>query len=48
MQDNIEVWLGVNNKIFGDALVINGDPKPEIKFVSAERFTETIKNPKEL
>ena len=38
----------MDDTIIGDTLVIHGDLKPEIKFFSAERFTETIKNPEEL
>ena len=35
----------MNPEIQGDILVINGDLKPEVKFVSAERFTEEIEDP---
>ena len=48
MQADIESWMDMDDSILGDSLVIHGDQKPEVKFVSAERFTETITNPEEL
>ena len=45
MQQDLELWLDMNPDIQGDILVINGDLKPEVKFVSAERFTEEITDP---
>ena len=48
MQADIESWMDMDDSILGDSLVIHGDQKPEVKFVSAERFTETIANPEEL
>ena len=34
--------------IEGDVLVIYGNLKPEVKFVSAERFSQEIDNPEEM
>ena len=34
--------------IQGDVIIIHGNLKPEVKFVSAERFTQVITNPEEL
>ena len=48
MQAKIELWLDMNDDIKGDALVINGGLKLEVKFASAERFTRVIDNPEEL
>ena len=48
MQADVESWMDMDDSILGDLLVIHGDQKPEVKFVSAERFTETIANPEEL
>ena len=39
-QPEIELWLDMNDDIKGDVLVINGELKPEVKFASAERFTQ--------
>ena len=38
----------MNEILKGDVIVIYGDLKPEVKFVSAERFTKVIVNPGEL
>ena len=40
--------MDMDDSILGDSLVIHGDQKPEVKFVSAERFAETITNLEEL
>ena len=48
MQADIELWLDMKEDIQGDVIVIYGDLKPEVKFVSAERFTQVITNPEEL
>ena len=48
MQSDIELWLGMNNDIKCDALVISGALKPEVKFASAERFTRVVDDPEEL
>ena len=48
MQSEIELWLDMNDEIKGDVLVINGELKPEVKFASAERFTQVIDNQEEL
>ena len=48
MQADIELWLDMNETVKGDVIVIYGDLKPEVKFVSAERFTKVIVNPEEL
>lgn len=48
IQADIESWMDIDDSILGDSHVIHGDQKPEVKFVSVERFTETIANPEEL
>ena len=48
MQADIELWLDMHETVKGDVIVIYGDLKPEVKFVSAERFTKVIVNPEEL
>ena len=48
MQSDIELWLDMKEDIQGDVVVIYGDLKPEVKFVTAERFTQVISNPEEL
>ena len=48
MQADVELWLDMNENIKGDVIVIYGDLKPEVKFVSAERFTKIHGNPEEL
>ena len=48
MQADVELWLDMNENIKGDAIVIYGDLKPKVKFVSAERFTKVNENPEEL
>ena len=48
MQYEIELWLDTNDDIKGDVLVINGDLKSEVKFASAERFTQVVENLEEL
>ena len=48
MQADVESWLDMNENIKGDVIVIHGDLKPEVKFVSAERFTKIHENPEEL
>ena len=42
---DIEQWLNSSDEIKGDILIIHGDMKKEVKFVSAERFTESIDDP---
>ena len=39
MQADIDLWLDMNENIKGDVIVIYGDLKPEVKFVSAEQLT---------
>ena len=41
---DIEQWLNSSDDIKGD-LIIHDDTKKEVKFVSAEKFTELIENP---
>ena len=36
LRSDIESWMDMNDKIQGDVLIIQGDPQPEVKFVSAE------------
>ena len=48
MQADVELWLDMNECIKGDVIVIYGHLKPEVKFVSAKRFTQVIHNPEEL
>jgi len=48
MQQELELWLDMNPDIQGDVLVINGYLKPEVKFVSAERFTEEVEDAESL
>ena len=48
MQADIEGWLEIDDNILRDMLVFHGDLKPGVKFVSAERFTETISNSEEV
>ena len=48
MQVDIESWLDLDDSILGDLLVIYGDQKPEVKCISAQSFTESIKNLEEL
>ena len=48
MQSDIELWLDMNDDIKGNALVISGALKPEVKFASAERFTRVVDDPEEL
>ena len=38
----------MNEVIQGDVIVIYGDLKPDVKFVSVERFVQFIANPEEL
>ena len=45
LKEDIEMWLNYSDDIKGDVIIINGDMKKEVKFVSAERFTESIENP---
>ena len=42
---DIEQWLNSSDDIKGDDLIIHGDMKKEVKFVSAEWFTESIADP---
>ena len=42
---DIEQWLNSSDDIKGDVLIIHGDMKKEVNFVSAERFTESIADP---
>ena len=48
MKVDIEQWLNASDDIKGDVLLIHGDMKKEVKYISAERFTKTITNPQEL
>ena len=48
MHADVELWLDMHANIKGDVIVIYGDLKPEVKFVSAERFTKVNENPEEL
>ena len=48
MKVDIEQWLNASDDIKGDVLIIHGDMKKEVKFISAERFTKIITNPQEL
>ena len=43
IQVDIKLWLNLDDSISGDLLVIHGVQKPEVKFASAQRFTESIK-----
>ena len=45
---DVEHWLDSSNDIKGDALIIQGDMKAEVKFVSAQMFTKTVDNAEEL
>ena len=45
---DLEQWMNSSDNIKGDVLIIHGDMKKEVKFVSAERFTRTVTNPQEL
>ena len=45
IQADIESWLDMDDTILIDTLVIHGDQNPEVKLVSAERFTEKVCNP---
>ena len=45
---DLEQWMNSSDIIKGDVLIIHGDMKKEVKFVSAERFTTTVTNPQEL
>ena len=40
--------MNASDDIKGDVLIIHGDMKKEVKFVSAERLTKNINNPQEL
>ena len=40
--------MNSSDEIKGDVLIIHGDMKKEIKFVSAERFTQSTINPQVL
>jgi len=42
---DIEQWLNSSGDIKGDVIIIHGDMKKEVTFVSAERFTASIENP---
>ena len=37
--------MDMNNNIKGDVLIIQGDLQPEVKFVSAQQFTQHIVDP---
>ena len=39
---DIEQWLDQSDDIKGDALIIQGDMKQEVKFISAEMFTQIV------
>ena len=45
---DVEHWLDSSDDIKGDALIIHGDMKAEVKFVSASMFTKTVANAEEL
>ena len=45
---DVEHWLDSSDGIKGDALIIHGDMKAEVKFVSAQMFTKTTENAEEL
>ena len=45
---DVEHWLDSSNGIKGDALIIQGDMKVEIKFISAQMFTKIVDNAEEL
>ena len=45
---DVEHWLDSSNGIKGDALIIQGDMKAEVKFISAQMFTKIVDNAKEL
>jgi len=48
IQADIEAWLDMDDTILRDTLLIHGDQKPEVKFMSAEKFTETVSDPEDL
>ena len=45
---DVEHWLDSSDGIKGDALIIHGDMKAEVKFVSAQMFTKNTENAKDL
>ena len=45
---DIEHWLDLSDGINGDALIIHGDMKEEVKFVSDQMFTKTVDYAEEL
>ena len=45
---DIEHWLDSSDGIKGDALIIQGDMKAEVKYVSAQMFTKIVDNAEEL
>ena len=44
LEVDIEQWLDISDNIIGDALIIQGDMKPEVKFVFDEMFTRNAEN----
>ena len=48
MKADVELWLDMKENIQGDVIIIYGNLKSEVKFVSAEHFTQVISNPKKL
>ena len=45
---DIEQWLDTSDDNRGDALIIQGDMKPEVKILSAEIFTKNVENPEDM
>ena len=45
---DLKQWMNSSDNIKGGVLIIHGDMKKEVKFVSTERFTRTVQNPQEL
>ena len=48
LRSETESWMDFSDEIMGDALVIQGDLQPEVKFVSAEQFTRVVDDPQQL
>lgn len=45
---DVEHWLDSGDGVKGDSLIIQGDMKAEVNFVSAQMFTITVDNAEEL
>lgn len=43
-----EQWLDTSDEIRGDALIIQGDMKPNVKILSADMFTKYVDNPEDM